>query len=373
VVGGRGQKEVSNFSANDERMMGRALELAECGLYTTAPNPRVGCVIARGEHIVGEGFHRRAGEAHAEVLALQAAGEAARQATAYVTLEPHCFQSRTPPCTDALIRAGITQVICAVLDPHPRVNGAGVKQLRAAGIAAEFGLMESAAIALNKGFFKRHTLGIPWVTVKVASSLDGRVALANGQSQWITGEQARADVQQLRARSCAIVTGIGTVLHDNPRLTVRDPQIEMLGRAPLRVVLDSQARLPADAQMLQEPGRTLVYTRAKLQLAAARLEVIEQTGAGERVDLRAVLKDLAARECNEVLIEAGPALSGAFYQQGLVDEVLVYVAPILLGAGAKSMLEVAGIDDMKERRELELLEVQRLGPDIRLRLLPQFN
>ncbi|MET0657273.1 MAG: bifunctional diaminohydroxyphosphoribosylaminopyrimidine deaminase/5-amino-6-(5-phosphoribosylamino)uracil reductase RibD, partial [Steroidobacteraceae bacterium] len=240
------------FTPIDHQHMARALELAERGRYTTQPNPRVGCVIAQGERLVGEGWHRKKGEAHAEPLALAAAAEQARGATAYVTLEPHCFHSRTPPCTDALIKAGVRRVVCAMVDPHPLVAGAGIEQLRAAGVAVDVGLLEQSAIALNRGFVKRHRAGLPFVTVKLASSADGRTALANGVSHWITGPEARADVQRLRATSCAIVTGIDTVASDDPSLTVRDPTIDTLGRQPLRVVLDTSLRLSERAKLLQQ-------------------------------------------------------------------------------------------------------------------------
>ena len=231
------------FSDVDHRMMQRALELARFGLFTTQPNPRVGCVIAVGERIVGEGWHRKSGEAHAEPLALQAAGEHARGATAYVTLEPHCHQSRTPPCTEALIRAGVTRVVCATLDFNPEVHGQGVAQLRAAGVQVDVGLLQAESRELNAGFDRRMQSGMPRVTVKIAASLDGRTALANGESRWITGEAARADVQRLRAATGAVLTGIGTVLADDPQLTVRDPAIDTLGRQPIRAVVDSTLRM----------------------------------------------------------------------------------------------------------------------------------
>jgi diaminohydroxyphosphoribosylaminopyrimidine deaminase/5-amino-6-(5-phosphoribosylamino)uracil reductase len=365
---------MQSFSTTDERMMRRALELAAQGIYSTPPNPRVGCVIARGETIVGEGWHRRTGEAHAEPLALQSAGDKAKGATAYVTLEPHCHHSRTPPCTDALIRAGISRVVTAVLDPNPKVSGAGQQQLSAAGIDASAGLLESEARELNAGFFKRMTQGMPWVTVKIASSLDGRVALANGESRWITSEAARHDVQRLRARSSAIVTGINTVLADDPQLTVRSDDFDRGGRdQPLRVVLDSLGRTPAHAKLLSQAGSTLLYTSPGAKLAAMRGKVevvrVAADGAG-KVDLRAVLRDLGQRECNEILIEAGPILSGEFLRQDLADEVIVYLAPVLLGDGAQSMLRLPALSDMKQRRQLQLIESRPIGPDVYLRLRP---
>ena len=362
------------FSAIDEQLMSRALQLAARGLYTTQPNPRVGCVIAHGATIVGEGWHKRSGEAHAEALALQQAGSNAKGATAYVTLEPHCHQSRTPPCTDALIRAGVARVISAMADPNPQVSGQGHEQLRAAGIDVEVGLLEATAKSLNAGFIKRMTHGLPWVTVKVASSLDGYVALASGESRWITGDASRQDVQRLRARSGAIITGINTVLKDDPQLTVRDPQLDTLGRQPLRVVIDSNARTPAQARLLREPGETFIYAAEKSGGLAgpAGAQVLSLTARADgKVDLEAVLKDLARRGCNEALVEAGPTLSGEFLRENLADELVVYVAPVLLGRGARSMLALPGLQSMQERRTLQLIDSRHVGNDIRLRLRPQ--
>ena len=362
------------FSAIDEQLMSRALQLAARGLYTTQPNPRVGCVIAHGATIVGEGWHKRSGEAHAEALALQQAGSNAKGATAYVTLEPHCHQSRTPPCTDALIRAGVARVISAMADPNPQVSGQGHEQLRAAGIDVEVGLLEATAKSLNAGFIKRMTHGLPWVTVKVASSLDGYVALASGESRWITGDASRQDVQRLRARSSAIITGINTVLMDDPQLTVRDPQLDTLGRQPLRVVIDSNARTPAQARLLREPGETFIYAAEKSGGLAgpAGAQVLSLTARADgKVDLEAVLKDLARRGCNEALVEAGPTLSGEFLRENLADELVVYVAPVLLGRGARSMLALPSLQSMQERRTLQLIDSRHVGNDIRLRLRPQ--
>ena len=362
------------FSPIDERMMSRALQLAARGLYTTQPNPRVGCVIAHGATVVGEGWHGRAGEAHAEALALQQAGGNAKGATAYVTLEPHCHESRTPPCTDALIRAGVARVISAMADPNPQVSGKGHEQLRASGLDVEVGLLGATAQSLNAGFIKRMTQGLPWVTVKVASSLDGYVALASGESRWITGDAARRDVQRLRARSSAIVTGINTVVTDDPQLTVRDPQLDTLGRQPVRVVIDSNVRMPAHARLLREPGETLIYATEKSGVLAelAGAQVLPLTaGADGKVDLVAVLRDLARRGCNEALVEAGPTLSGEFLRHNLADELIVYIAPVLLGAGARSMLTLPGLQSMQERRTLQLIDSRRVGGDIRLRLRPQ--
>jgi diaminohydroxyphosphoribosylaminopyrimidine deaminase/5-amino-6-(5-phosphoribosylamino)uracil reductase len=359
------------FTPTDHRHMRRALELAALGRYTTAPNPRVGCVIARGEQVVGEGWHRKAGEPHAEPLALAAAGEQARGATAYVTLEPHCFQSRTPPCTDALIRAGVARVVCAMIDPHPRVAGKGVEQMRAAGIQVDVGLLEPAAIELNRGFVKRHTRGLPFLTAKIAASLDGRTALRNGVSQWITGPEARADVQRLRASSCAVMTGIRTVLSDDPRLTVRDSDIDTMGRQPLRVVLDSQLRTPVTAQLLQQPGRTLiVHARDDVPAKFASAELWRAPLRAGTLDLEAVLRELATRECNEVLLEAGPTLSGAALRSGLVDELVLYMAPLLLGHTAQPLAELPEFMHLSEAQRYHWVETRQLGDDLRLVLRP---
>ncbi|HKU16759.1 MAG TPA: bifunctional diaminohydroxyphosphoribosylaminopyrimidine deaminase/5-amino-6-(5-phosphoribosylamino)uracil reductase RibD [Steroidobacteraceae bacterium] len=359
----------------DEEMMRRALDLARLGRYTTDPNPRVGCVLTRGERVVGEGWHRKSGEAHAEALALAAAGEAARGATAYVTLEPHCHRSRTPPCTDALIRAGVKRVVCGMLDPNPQVHGAGVAQLAAAGIDVQSGLLETEARELNLGFAKRVTSGLPRVTVKVAMSLDGRVALANGVSKWITGEPARADVQHLRAASSAVLTGIETVLADDPQLNVRDPAIDLLGRQPLRVVLDTRLRMQPKARMLSLPGETAVFTAADAQQASA----LRQAGAeivtvprdeDGHVDLRNVLAELGRRECNEVLVEAGPTLAGRFLQLGLADELIVYIAPIILGSEARAMALLPPLYRIEDVLRYTLRDMQRIGADVKLTLRP---
>ncbi|MFO1425294.1 MAG: bifunctional diaminohydroxyphosphoribosylaminopyrimidine deaminase/5-amino-6-(5-phosphoribosylamino)uracil reductase RibD, partial [Candidatus Competibacteraceae bacterium] len=317
--------------------MACALALARRGLYGTDPNPRVGCVLVREGTIVGEGWHERAGEPHAEANALEMAGERARGATAYVTLEPCCHYGRTPPCTDALLRAGITRMVAAMLDPNPRVAGRGLAQLRAAGIRVECGLLEAEAQALNPGFIQRMTQGRPFVRVKLAMSLDGRTALASGQSQWLTGEAARQDVQRLRARSSAILTGIGTVLADDPSLNVRLPEAP---RQPSRVILDTELRTPPTARTLRLPGSVLLFTavadpatQAPLRVAVAEIIVVPRAEQG--LDLRAVMAELARRECNEIHVESGPTLAGALLQAGLMDELVVYIAPLLLGDKAR--------------------------------------
>ena len=354
------------FSANDQKFMTRALQLAAQGLYTTDPNPRVGCVLVHDGEIVGKGWHRKAGQAHAEVEALQHAGESARGSTAYLTLEPCSHHGRTPPCVEALIKAGIAKVIVAITDPNPLVNGRGIRALQAAGIPVASGLMQDQAEALNVGFIKRMIVGLPWVRVKLATSLDGRTALANGVSQWISSAESRADVQHWRARSSAILTGMGTVLADDPQLTVRDRAIELMGRQPLRVICDSQLRTPSTARLLQSEG-VLIYTHSDPKLMG-KAEVV-RLGADDkaRVDPLEVLKDLALRGCNEVLVEAGATLSGRLFELGLVDELLMYVAPVLLGQDACPLLKLPFIETMDEGIRLKLLESQSMGPDLRLR------
>lgn len=365
------------FTAFDERMMQRAIELAALGRHTTQPNPCVGCVITQGERIVGEGWHRKWGEPHAEVLALQAAGEAARGATVYVTLEPHSYQSRTPPCTAALIKAGVRRVVSSVLDANPKVSGDGVRQLQEAGIETQVGLLADAARELNLGFEKRMTTGRPRVIVKSAISLDGRVALANGASRWITGESSRADVQVLRSRMSAVLTGIDTVLADDPQLNVRDPAIDMLDRQPLRVVLDSNLRMPPAARMLSLPGTTLIFTGSvkvtradELQRAGAEVVAVELDRDG-RIDFNSVLQELGRRMCNDVVVEAGPTLVGRVLQLGLADEVVVYVAPMLLGPDGRAMAGLPLLSALDQAQRYTLHAVDRIGDDVRLVLRPK--
>lgn len=366
----------ATFSTLDHRMMRRALELAALGRYTNHPNPRVGCVLTQGERVVGEGWHRKWGEPHAEVRALQAAGAEAEGATAYVTLEPHCYHGRTPPCTDALIRARVTRVVCGALDPNPKVSGQGVQQLRAAGVQVDVGLLETEARELNAGFERRMLTGRPRVTVKIAASLDGCVALANGASRWITGDAARADVQHLRAAAGAVLTGIDTVLADDPQLNVREPGIELLGRQPARVVVDTRLRMPVSARMLELPGETLVFTAASGTAPAEALrragaQVIAATlDAQGHVDLHLVLDELGRRQFNDVLVEAGPTLSGSLLRLGLVDELIVYQAPMLLGPDARAMAALPQLDRLEDALRFTLRSVDRLGADTRLVLLP---
>ena len=356
------------FSTQDSVWMAQALRLAERGLYGTSPNPRVGCVLVRAGDVVGSGWHRCAGEPHAEVHALREAGEAARGATAYVTLEPCSHHGRTPPCAEALIEAGVARVVVAVQDPNPQVAGEGIALLRAAGIAVESGLMEAEARELNVGFFARMARGMPWVRSKIAMSLDGRTALGNGKSQWITGDAARQDVQRWRARSCAVLTGINTVLADDARLNVRGIDAP---RQPLRVVLDSQLRIPLEARVLYDGGNTLIYTALRNERKTALLQDLGATvaampGSNGQVDLPAVLRDLAQRGCNEVLVEAGSTLNGALLRVKLVDELLLYVAPQLLGDAARSMAQLGELTSLDQRVDLKWQDMRQVGEDLRI-------
>ncbi|MDG2537009.1 bifunctional diaminohydroxyphosphoribosylaminopyrimidine deaminase/5-amino-6-(5-phosphoribosylamino)uracil reductase RibD [Dyella jiangningensis] len=360
------------FTAIDHAHMAHALRLAARGLYTTHPNPRVGCVIAHGEQVIGTGFHQRAGEPHAEVFALREAAEQARGATAYVTLEPCAHHGRTPPCADALIAAGVSRVVIAAEDPFPQVAGRGIGKLRDAGIVADTGLMREAARELNMGFFSRIERGRPWVRVKLAMSLDGRTALANGESKWITGEAARADVQRWRARSSAILTGSGTVLADNPRLTVRLPEGEAF-TPPWRVLLDNRLRTPPGSHVLDGTAPTLVlhnehYAPMDARFQAVELAVVAEQGGA--VDLHAVMAELARRHVSEVHVEAGPTLCGSLLAAGLVDELLLYIAPVLLGDSARPLLGLPSLTDMADRWKLRTLDRRVLGDDLRLLLRP---
>lgn len=361
-----------SFSAADHAHMAQALRLAERGRYTTKPNPVVGCVIAQGDTVVGEGWHQRAGEAHAEVYALQAAAEAAHGATAFVTLEPCGLHGRTPPCADALIRAGIARVVVAAAD-HSQRAGAGLQRLREAGIRIESGLMEAAAREQNRGFFSRIERGRPWLRIKLAMSLDGRTALASGESFWISGAAARRDVQRWRARSCALLTGMGTVLADDPRFTLRADEGAPGGAlSPRRVLIDSSGRLPAERRIIQSPGEAMLRLHAddirpQAQTGVENLGIARCAGG---LDLHAALAALAARGINEVQTEAGATLSGALLSAGLADELLLYIAPVLLGERGRPLL--AGIDpaSMADRLSLNCLETRRIGEDIRLLLRP---
>lgn len=361
------------FSADDHRFMARALQLAQRGLFTTMPNPRVGCVLVKDGVVVGEGWHARVGDHHAEIHALRAAGAHARGATAFVTLEPCSHHGRTPPCANALIDAGVLRVVAAMRDPNPQVAGRGIELLLAAGIRAEVGLMAAAAQDLNPGFISRMTRGRPWVRLKTASSLDGKTALANGVSQWITGPAARADVQVLRARACAVLTGIGTVLADDPQMTVRDFDH---GRQPVRVVVDSHLRTPPTARILSGDGAWVVHTReadrlrrdALLNAGALTLVL---SGAEGRVDLAVLLQELGSRGINELHVEAGATLNGALLAAGLVDEWVAYLAPKVMGIPARGLFALPEYTQMTKAHDFRLTDVRQLGDDVRLTLRPQ--
>ena len=356
------------FSADDARHLARALQLAEQGIYTTDPNPRVGCVLVRDGAVVGEGAHLYAGEPHAEVHAVRSAGARARGATAYVTLEPCCHTGRTPPCTDALIDAGVARVVAAMQDPNPKVSGGGARRLEERGIRVELGLLAAQAERLNPGFVARMRRGRPYVRSKIAASLDGRTALANGASQWITGEAARTDVQRYRARSSAVLTGIGTVLADDPLLNVR---AFPLARQPTRIVIDSRLRIPAHAKLLALPGKTWIACAAPAgeraaAFAAAGAEILKLPNGRHEVDLSTLMQELARREINEILVEAGARLNGALLQQGLIDELVIYFAPHLLGADARGMFALTPLQSMTERVDLEIVDVRAVGVDWRM-------
>lgn len=351
--------------------MAHALRLAARGAYTTKPNPMVGCVLAHGERVVGSGFHARAGQPHAEPLALAQAGDAARGATAYVTLEPCAHTGRTGPCVDALIGAGVARVVAAMRDPFRHVDGAGFERLRAAGIEVAVGLMEAQARALNRGFLSRIERGRPFVTVKLATSLDGRSAMASGDSKWISGEQSRHDVHRLRARSGAIVTGAGTVLADDPQLSARLPaDVEVV--QPLRVVLDPGLATVARGRVREGEAPTLYIHAPNTKVPRGlKAELAHAPVRAGMVDLHAVLQLLAAREVNDVLVETGATLAGAFMAEHLVDELVLYVAPVLLGAQARPLFGGLHIEAMAERYELELVDTRSVGDDLRLTLLPR--
>lgn len=360
------------FSPNDTLYMARALRLAERGLYTTDPNPRVGCVVVNGDEIVGEGWHARAGDAHAEINALAEADKQAAGATVYVTLEPCCHQGRTPPCTDALVKAGVARVVAAMQDPSPQVAGSGMQTLEQAGIKVDNGLLEEAAARLNPGFVMRMQHGRPWVRCKLAMSLDGRTAMANGESRWITGAAAREDVHRLRARSSAILTGIGTVLADDPSLTARPEEAtDESVKQPLRVILDSQLRIHPDANLLDLPGETLIVTgesdiEKEDLLALAGVSVATLPLEEGRLDLAAVMKHLGDMEINEVHVEAGADLSGALLNAGLIDELVVYMAPHLMGHSARSLFALPGLELMEQRVELSISDIRAVGDDWRI-------
>ena len=356
-------------SADDLSYMARALRLAEKGRYTTHPNPCVGCVLVRQGEIVGEGFHSRAGEGHAEANALMQAGGRARDATAYVTLEPCSFHGRTPSCARALIDAGVSRVVVATPDPDPRNAGAGIELLREAGMETAVGALESGARQMIRGHVKRHTKQMPFVGLKLAMTMDGKTALANGESRWITSAAARADVQKLRARSAAIVTGSQTVIDDDPRLNVRAEELHMdcahLAASITRpvYVLDSRGRLPEDVWLLQQPDTVHVVA------AGMRGDLVLPTTRG-RIDLQSLLRELAIREHSEVLFECGATLAGSLVREQLVDELTIYIAPKFMGADARSLLNIPEVGRMCDLAELVISDVRQIGPDIRVTASP---
>ena len=362
-----------SFSVFDYQCMAHALQLARKGLNTTHPNPRVGCVITRDGHVVGTGWHKKTGGAHAEVKALREARDQAAGGTAYVTLEPCSHSGRTPPCVDALINAKIARVVFAHEDPNSEVSGEGFVRLRQAGIEVQSGLMAADAEILNVGFLKRMREGRPWIRVKLAQSMDGHIALANGSSQWISGPAARADVQNWRARSDAILTGIGTVLADNPLLNVRN---NANTRQPARIIVDSHWRCPVNARLLDEPGAVLIAGLSEKPVPAALrntpAKILGLPAWKGRVDVEALLAELGKREFNEVQVEAGSTLCGTLIGQCLVDELLIYQAPMILGGGAVSPFAAPRLDNMQDRVHLEWMESRHIGKDLRLRLKPVY-
>lgn len=365
----------------DERYMARALELARRGRFTTTPNPDVGCVIVRDGEIVGEGWHQRAGEPHAEIHALRMAGDKAKGATAYVTLEPCSHFGRTPPCCDALINAGVKRVVAAMQDPNPEVAGRGLWRLQQAGIEVSHGLMMQEAEALNRGFLKRMRSGFPWVQLKLGASLDGRTAMASGESQWITSPQARRDVQRLRAQSSAILSSSATVLADDPSLTVRWQELDSATqsayaeadlRQPLRVIIDSQNRVTPQHRLITQPGNTLL---ARLQPDEqpwpAGVEQLKVPAHNQHLDLVSLLMLLGKRQINTLWVEAGAGLAGALLNAGVVDEVILYVAPKLLGDNARGLCQLPQLTQLSDAPEFSFSDVRQIGPDLRLTLTPR--
>jgi diaminohydroxyphosphoribosylaminopyrimidine deaminase/5-amino-6-(5-phosphoribosylamino)uracil reductase len=346
--------------------MARALALAERALYTTSPNPRVGCVIERGGEVVGEGWHEAAGKPHAEVNALKQAGDRARGATAYVTLEPCSHFGRTPPCADALIKAGIGRVVAAMQDPNPQVAGSGFARLQTSGVEVIQGVLEAEARELNIGFVSRMTRGRPWVRMKIAASLDGRTALANGRSQWITGEAARKDGHHWRARSCAVLTGIGTLRDDDPQLNVR---LVPTPRQPLKVLIDSRLEASPGAKLFQG-AKTLVFAGERndraLALEQIGAEIAVMPNARGKVELQAMLEDLARRGINELHVEAGHRLNGSLLSEGCVDELLLYLAPSIIGDTGQGMFHVPEITELAQQKRLSIADVARIGDDVRI-------
>ncbi|QKJ86149.1 Riboflavin biosynthesis protein RibD [Paramixta manurensis] len=365
----------------DEFYMARALELARRGQFTTAPNPNVGCVIVRGAEIVGEGWHQRAGEPHAEVHALRMAGEKANGATAYVTLEPCSHLGRTPPCCDALIAAGVSRVVAAMQDPNPEVAGRGLYRLKQAGIEVSHGLMMSEAEALNRGFLKRMRTGFPFVQLKLGASLDGRTAMASGESQWITSVQARQDVQRFRARSAAILSTSATVLADNPSLTVREEELDSETRAsypqgeirqPVRVIIDRHNRVTPQQRLIGLPGETwLARCQPDEQPWPESVQQLCVPALADRLDLVALLMALGKRQINSLWVEAGATMAGALLKAGVVDELVVYLAPKLLGNEARGLCALPGLAHLADAPDFIFSDIRQVGPDLRLTLTPR--
>jgi diaminohydroxyphosphoribosylaminopyrimidine deaminase/5-amino-6-(5-phosphoribosylamino)uracil reductase len=367
----------ADFSADDHNFMARALQLARRGINSCHPNPRVGCVLVKHGQIIGEGWHEKAGQAHAEVMALQHAGNEARGARAYVTLEPCSHYGRTPPCADSLIEHGITEVFIAMQDPNPLVAGQGIEKLRQSGIKVKNGLLQQQAIELNRGFVSRMECGRPWVTVKLGASLDGRTAMKSGESQWITGPQSRADVQKLRAASSAVVTGSGTVLADNPSLTVR---LQGTTRQPLRVVMDSHLSIPDNAKILHDGYPLLIATATSeddarfLELKKRNIDIRSFPGAKGRVDALSLLHCLADDySCNEILVEAGSVVCGSLLANQLVDEIVLYLAPVVMGSAARGLFDLPGLDTMAQRIHLSVKDIRAVGQDWRFTVQPDYQ
>ena len=364
----------------DFDFMAQAFRLAERGLYTTMPNPRVGCVLVKDGQIIAEGWHIRAGEAHAEVNALRAAGEVARGATAYVSLEPCSHTGRTGPCSQALIDAGVARVVYAMEDPNPLVSGDGIAMLRAAGVQVDGSLLEDDARALNPGYIKRMERKLPFVRCKLAMSLDGRTAMESGESKWITGPNARADVQRLRARSCAIISGVDSILQDNSSLTVRVDELDLpnaqeaAAKQPLRVILDSTLRLSRNALLFKQPSPILLVHNGSVDAAQCDgwpefVELLALPAKDDRIDLTALLRELAKRQCNEVLVETGATLAGSFLRRGLLDEIIIYMAPKLLGSNARPIFDLP-LDTMSSSLALKIKDIRAVGRDWRITAAP---
>jgi diaminohydroxyphosphoribosylaminopyrimidine deaminase/5-amino-6-(5-phosphoribosylamino)uracil reductase len=364
---------MTDWTRDDHRHMAHALRLAEKGLCTTTPNPRVGCVLVKGGKVVGEGWHERAGGPHAEVVAIASSTVPVRGATAYITLEPCNQFGRTPPCTDALLVAGVAEVVYAMDDPNPEVSGRGAATLAEAGLRVRGGLLADAAAALNPGFISRMVRGRPWLRLKVAATLDGRTALASGESRWITGKPARTDVHRLRARSCAVMTGIGTVLADDPLLTARHVEVE---RQPLRILVDNNLAFPLNAKTLEQPGGVLVVTASSddervEELRQAGIGVLQLNTARGRVDLMRLMKALGERGINEVLVEAGQSLNGALLSAGLVDELVVYFNGRVMGDSGRGMFALPVAESMETAAGFVITDTRMLGPDLRVTLRPR--